>query len=111
MATPGLLDTPADCELGDTMKRLVAAATAALVTLLIGGCGESETETITNDNGTWEGTWEGTSTFGEGAADDEHFHDVTYTLLGTGDYDGLEFVFHMEGFEHPWPLEGTISPV
>ena len=64
------------------------------------------TETITNDNGTWEGT----STFGEGAADDQHFHDVTYTLLGTGDYDGLEFVFHLQGVELPWPLEGTISP-
>ena len=69
------------------------------------------TETITNDNGTWEGTWEGTSTFGEGAGDDQHLHDVTFTLLGTGDYDGLEFVFNMQGIDLPWPLKGTISPV
>lgn len=67
------------------------------------------TATIVNDGGTWEGTWEGTSTFTEEKPG--HFHDLDFTLIGTGDYEGLRFVCHAEGIAYPWSMTGTIEPV
>ena len=33
-------------------------------------------------------------------------------VLGTGDYEGLQYTYHMEGVEHayPWSISGTIEP-
>ena len=64
---------------------------------------------ITNDGGTWDGTCEGTSTWT--TAEPEHVHDFDCTYLGTGNYDGLRFVQHMEGIDYPWPYTGQIERV
>jgi hypothetical protein len=70
----------------------------------------SGTETMTNDNGTWEGTVEGTMT---GVADTQVHsweYDLTGTMSGSGDYDGLQYTYNLQGTTHPWDLTGTISP-
>lgn len=67
------------------------------------------TATIINDHGSWEGTWEGTSSFGAGAGDDQHLHDLDYTMQGSGDYDGLAYTYNVRGMAYPWPVTGTIS--
>ena len=64
---------------------------------------------ITNEGGTWDGTCEGTSTWTTSEPDHVHVFDCTY--LGSGDYDGLRFVQHMEGIDYPWPYTGQIEPV
>ncbi len=65
--------------------------------------------TITNSRGTWEGTAAGTTTWT--TADPEHMHNIHYTLLGTGDYEGLQFSFHTRGVDYPWTVTGTITAV
>ena len=65
--------------------------------------------TLTNDGGTWEGTCEGTSTWTTSEPAHVHVFDCTY--LGTGDYQGLRFVQHLEGIDYPWPYTGRIEPV
>lgn len=65
--------------------------------------------TISNDGGTWEGTGEGTTTWT--GTESRHAHNIGYTLIGTGNYDGLQFTFQMEGIDYPWELTGTIEPV
>lgn len=65
--------------------------------------------TITNAGGTWEGTMEGTSTWSTAAPAHVHVMDCTY--LGTGAYEGLRFVQHLEGLDYPWAWTGRIEPV
>jgi hypothetical protein len=65
--------------------------------------------TITNDGGTWEGSGQGTSTWTK--TEPAHVHNIDFTLAGTGDYEGLQFTFHVEGVNYPWDLTGTIEPV
>ena len=67
------------------------------------------TVSLTNDNGAWEGTFEGTSSFGAGAGDDQHVHDLDFTLTGTGDYADLEYTYNLYGEEFPWDYTGEIS--
>ena len=64
---------------------------------------------ITNAGGTWVGTGEGTTTWTR--TDPEHLHSIDHTLLGTGDYEGLQLTYHVEGVDYPWDLTGTIEPV
>ena len=63
---------------------------------------------ITNDDGAWDGTFEGTSSWQAG--DPDHLHDIDYSLTGTGEYDGLQYIFNLYGLAYPWDLTGTISP-
>jgi hypothetical protein len=64
---------------------------------------------ITNDGGTWEGTGEGTSAWTENGL---HVHNINYTLIGTGDYEGLQFTYNVEDQgDYPWDITGTIEPV
>lgn len=65
--------------------------------------------TITNDGGSWVGTGEGTTFYTK--ENPIHQHHIEYTLLGTGDYDGLRFAYTVEGGDYPWDLTGTIEPV
>ena len=65
--------------------------------------------TITNDGGTWEGTAVGISTWT--TSEPEHRHYIHHTLLGTGDYEGLQFTYLLEGVDYPWTVTGTIEPV
>ena len=65
--------------------------------------------TMTNDGGSWEGTCEGTSTWTTTEPDHVHVFDCTY--LGSGDYEGLRFVQHLEGIDYPWEYTGTLEPV
>jgi hypothetical protein len=64
---------------------------------------------VTNAGGTWEGTCEGTTTWSTSKPDHVHVFDCTY--LGTGDYEGLRYVEHLEGVDFPWPLTGRIEPI
>ena len=64
--------------------------------------------TLTNAGGTWEGTMEGTSTWSRAAPAHVHVMDGTY--LGTGAYEGLRFVQHLEGLDYPWAWTGRIEP-
>ena len=65
--------------------------------------------TITNDGGTWEGTGVGTTSWT--ASQLGHRHHFHFTLLGTGDYEDLQFRYHVEGIDFPWTVTGTIEPV
>ncbi|MDJ0925423.1 MAG: SGNH/GDSL hydrolase family protein [Acidimicrobiia bacterium] len=65
--------------------------------------------TITNDGGTWEGTAVGVSTWT--TSEPEHRHYIHHTLLGTGNYEGLQFTYLLEGIDYPWTVTGTIEPV
>lgn len=64
---------------------------------------------ITNDGGAWGGTGTGVSTWT--TSNPAHSHYFHYTLLGTGDYEGLQFKYHVEGIDMPWAVTGTIEPV
>lgn len=66
---------------------------------------------ITNDGGAWreeDGTFTitGTDIGTQGVVVHEG------RRLGSGDYEGLQFVYRMEGVEHtyPWEITGTIEP-
>lgn len=66
---------------------------------------------VTNDGGTWQedgGTFTitGTDIGVQGLVVQEGVR------VGTGDYEGLQFVYRVEGIEHahPWPITGTIEP-
>ncbi len=65
--------------------------------------------TITNDGGTWEGTATGVTTWT--TTEPLHRHYIHFTLLGTGDYEGLRFTYLLEGINYPWTVNGTIEPV
>lgn len=67
------------------------------------------TSLLTNDGGTWEGTFSGTSTWS--TTDPAHVHDMDFVFVGTGDYDGLQFVATMEGTDYPWNVTGQIEPI
>ncbi len=64
--------------------------------------------TLTNGDGTWEGTVEGTSTWS--VASPAHVHVMDATYLGTGAYEGLRFVQHIEGLDYPMSYTGRIEP-
>jgi len=67
------------------------------------------TAELTNDGGTWEGTFTGTTTWsGNNPA---HAHDMDFVYVGTGDYEGLQFVATMEGTNYPWNVTGQIEPI
>ena len=61
----------------------------------------SGTLELVNEGGTWIGDWTGeiTSTGN---------HIVDAVLVGTGEYEGLEYEMHWEGVEYPWTITGTI---
>ena len=67
------------------------------------------TTVLTNEGGTWEGTFSGTSTWS--TTNPEHVHDMDFVFVGTGDYDGLQFVATMEGTDYPWNVAGQIEPI
>ena len=71
----------------------------------------SGTENMANNNGSWEGTVEGTMTWEGPTGYYRVVYDLTGTLLGSGDYDGLKYTYNLTGTDHPWDLTGTISPV
>lgn len=91
----GELEHVMDIDMVDEGDRMVGYITAEV--------------TITNDDGTWVGTGEGTTSFTK--EDPAHRHLIEYTLLGTGDYDGLRYTYTLEGVDYPWDLTGTIEPV
>jgi hypothetical protein len=66
---------------------------------------------VTNDGGSWredDGTFTitGTDVGVQGVVLQEGVR------VGTGDYEGLQFTYRMEGVEHtyPWTVTGTIEP-
>jgi len=66
---------------------------------------------VTNDGGTWredDGTFTitGTDIGVQGVVLQEGVR------VGTGDYEGLQFTYRIEGVEHtyPWTITGTIEP-
>jgi hypothetical protein len=66
------------------------------------------TMTITNAGGAWEGVVVGTSSWTTDRP--LHVHHMTGTLVGSGDYEGLRFVFRMDGDDYPWTVAGKIEP-
>jgi hypothetical protein len=66
------------------------------------------TMTITNAGGAWEGVVVGTSSWTTDRP--LHVHHMTGTLVGSGDYEGLRFVFRMDGDDYPWTVTGKIEP-
>jgi hypothetical protein len=67
------------------------------------------TATITNDRGTWEGSVTGTTSYPKGSS--VHTHELHQILLGTGEYEGLQFIELLEGTDYPWTITGSIEPV
>ena len=59
---------------------------------------------LTNDGGTWQGDWSGEIT-------PDGNHVIDGVLAGADDYDGLQYVLHVEGVSFPWDVTGTIEPV
>ena len=66
---------------------------------------------ITNDGGTWVEQGGVFTITGTGFPDDGLVVQDG-VMLGTGDYEGLQYTYHMEGVEHayPWTITGTIEP-
>lgn len=64
---------------------------------------------ITNEAGTWEGSGAGTTSWSAG--DSRHLHVIDYELVGTGGYEGLRYVYRIEGYEYPWTLTGSIERI
>ncbi len=56
---------------------------------------------LVNDQGTWVGDWTGEITQSQ-----NHIFDGV--LVGTGEYDGLEYDAHWEGVDYPFTITGTI---
>lgn len=71
----------------------------------VGECQVSDV--IHNEGGRWEGTCEGTTSWSTSSPAHLHVFDCTY--VGTGDYDGLRYVAHMEGYDLPWTVTGEID--
>jgi hypothetical protein len=59
---------------------------------------------LTNDGGTWHGDWAGEIT-----SDSNHVMDAV--LVGTDDYEGLQYRVHWEGVTEPLTITGTIEPI
>ncbi|MFC2153732.1 hypothetical protein ACFLQ7_03780 [Actinomycetota bacterium] len=66
---------------------------------------------ITNNGGTWTEDG-GTFTITGTGFPDDGLVVQDGVMLGTGDYAGLQYTYHMEGIEHayPWTITGTIEP-
>ncbi len=90
----GVIELTIECESSEDGDTTIAVCTGPV--------------TLVNDEGAWEGTCEGTSTWS--TTEPDHVHDFDCTYLGTGDYDGLRFVQHLEGIDYPWPYTGQIEP-
>ncbi len=54
-----------------------------------------------NEGGTWIGDWTGEIT-------STRNHIIDAVLVGTGEYEGLEYGVQWEGVEFPWTITGTI---
>ena len=61
----------------------------------------SGTLELVNDGGTWVGDWTGEITASKN-------HIIDAVLVGTGEYEGLEYEVHWEGVGDPWTVVGTI---
>jgi hypothetical protein len=68
------------------------------------------TKVVTNDGGTWveDGC---TFTITDTGLPANGIVRQEGVMVGTGDYEGLQFSYRMEGREHtyPWPLSGTLE--
>ena len=58
----------------------------------------------TNDDGTWEGNWVGQIT-----SDSNHI--MEGVLIGSGNYEGLQYRVRWEGVTEPLTITGTIEPI
>ena len=56
---------------------------------------------LVNDGGTWVGDWTGEITQSQN-------HIMDAVLVGTGEYEGLEYEEHWEGVDQPLTITGTI---
>ena len=56
---------------------------------------------LENDGGTWIGDWTGEIT-------QSQVHILDAVLVGTGEYEGLEYEVHWEGVDYPLTITGTI---
>ena len=61
----------------------------------------SGTIELVNEGGTWIGDWSGEITSAR-----NHIFDAV--LVGTGEYEGLEYEVRWEGMDYPWTITGTI---
>jgi len=66
---------------------------------------------LTNDGGTWRED-NGTFTITDTEIGVQGVVVQEGVRVGTGDYEGLQFVYRIEGVEHtyPWTITGTIEP-
>ena len=105
-------DAVYECTMDVTDERLVG------VTETVNSCDFTEdgettigkcegTSVITNDGGTWEGTFAGTTTWS--TTEPTHVHHMDLVYIGTGDYDGFQFVAEMDGYAYPWDVNGQIE--
>jgi hypothetical protein len=69
------------------------------------------TSVVINDGGTWRED-DGTFTITDAEIGRQGAVSQEGIRVGTGDYEGLQFIFQMEGVEHtyPWTITGTIEP-
>lgn len=93
----GTTESEIRCEYSDQDGEIVAECVSSSV--------------VSNDGGTWRedgGTFTitGTDIGVQGLVVQEGVR------VGTGDYEGLRFLYRIEGVEHtyPWPITGTIEP-
>lgn len=62
------------------------------------------TVALTNDGGSWQGDWAGEITSGSN-------HIMEGVLIGSGDYEGLQYRVRWEGVTEPLAITGTIEPM
>ena len=90
-----------DCDERTSDPRVSGVATATLVMEQEPPTAMSGTFELANDGGTWVGDWTGEIT-------QSHNHIIDAVLVGTGEYEGLEYDVHWEGMDQPFSITGTI---
>lgn len=95
------LTVSAECEDQTSDPRVSGTATVTGVLEQAPPTPMSGTYELVNEGGTWTGDWSGeiTSTGN---------HIIDAVLVGTGEYEGLEYEVHWEGVDYPWTITGTI---
>lgn len=91
------VDSTSDARVSGTADVYVLLEEPTLPTAMSG------TFKLANDNGSWEGNWSGDLTA-------ESNHVMSAVLVGSGDYEGLQYRVRWEGAEEPLTITGTIEP-
>jgi hypothetical protein len=97
----GVLSASYECEDQTSDSRVSGTAAVTVVMEQAPPTAMSGIIELVNDGGTWVGDWTGEIT-------PSNNHIANAVLVGTGEYEGLEYDAHWEGGDYPLTITGTI---